>query len=263
MLTCDGSLGASRHDGKRHDGKPISSQVAAALYQASQVPYGTSGSAYTGYVQNYTGPIFSINGKPILIYVGADYCQFCAVQRWPLVIALERFGNFSNLEYMASTEDSYATFTFSASSYQSPYLVFRPYELQDNAGNTTMTLPSNYTTSFQQAGHSSYPFLNFADEYVISGSILSPSILDARNQTQIIFSIQAGTPFGSQIKQAANLITAIICKTTGDNPSSVCGQASISDTPISYNPSANASGPNPPYEVGAVVVHEKSFPGPD
>jgi hypothetical protein len=216
------------------DGKPVPSQVAAALYQVSKAPYGASGSAYAKDVQNYTGSLFYTNGKPVLFYVGGDFCPFCAAQRWPLIIALERFGNFSNLEYMVSGEDNYATFTFTASSYHSPYVVFQPYEVEDNSGNVIKTLPSNYTTSFQQAGHSEFPFLNFADRYVVSGAIVSPAVLGTKNQTQIISSIQNGDSLGNQIKQAANLITAVICKTTGNNPASVCGQAGVVDTLVSY-----------------------------
>jgi thiol-disulfide isomerase/thioredoxin len=36
-------------------------------------------------------------GKPAVIYVGAEYCPFCAAERWPAVVALSRFGTFSHL----------------------------------------------------------------------------------------------------------------------------------------------------------------------
>src|SRR5688572_33391144 len=29
-------------------------------------------------------------GKPLVLYVGAEYCPFCAAQRWPMVVALSR-----------------------------------------------------------------------------------------------------------------------------------------------------------------------------
>jgi hypothetical protein len=218
------------------DGTPVPSQVVAALYQTSKTPYGASDSTLLKDVKNYTGPLFYTKGEPILVYVGADYCPFCAGQRWPLIIALMRFGNFSNLRYMVSGEDNYASFTFAESSYQSKYVVFQPYEVEDNAGNPLKTLPTNYTTAFQQVGHSAFPFLNFADEYIIPGAILNPTILGTKNQTQIISSIQAEDSLGSQIKQAANLITAVICKITGDKPASVCGQDSITALTVSYAP---------------------------
>ena len=41
-----------------------------------------------------TGAPTDQDGKPLVVYVGADYCPFCAAERWPLVAALERFGTF-------------------------------------------------------------------------------------------------------------------------------------------------------------------------
>jgi hypothetical protein len=49
----------------------------------------------------------------------------------------------------------------------------------------------------------------------------------------------------SQIKQAANLMTAVICKTTGDKPASVCDQDSIvvlTGSLVSYTPPSTSSG---------------------
>jgi hypothetical protein len=45
-----------------------------------------------------TGPQpLTADGKPLVLYVGAEYCPFCASQRWAVVVALSRFGTFSNL----------------------------------------------------------------------------------------------------------------------------------------------------------------------
>ncbi len=34
-------------------------------------------------------------GKPEVLFVGAEFCPFCAAERWPLIVALSRFGHFS------------------------------------------------------------------------------------------------------------------------------------------------------------------------
>ena len=227
------------------DGTLVLPKVYASLYQTSKAPYGASDSAYLKDVQNPTGPLFYTNGKPILVYVGAEYCMYCAAQRWALIMALMRFGNFTNLEYMHSSvsDGDYATFTFVNSTYHSNYVVFQPYEVYDRAGNALETLPASYASSFQQYGRSAFPFLNFANEYYISGSLLDPSIFGTQNQTQIISAVQARDPSVSQIKQAANLMTAVICKTTGYKPASVCGQDSIvalTDLLVSYTPTTTS-----------------------
>src|SRR6266852_5220447 len=47
----------------------------------------------TGATHELTGP----NGKPEIFYFGAEFCPYCAAQRWSLVIALSHFGTFSKL----------------------------------------------------------------------------------------------------------------------------------------------------------------------
>ncbi len=36
-------------------------------------------------------------GKPQFLYIGAEYCPYCAAQRWATIVALSRFGTFSKL----------------------------------------------------------------------------------------------------------------------------------------------------------------------
>jgi hypothetical protein len=230
-----------------YDGKPVSLKESSSLYLASQTPYGESGLAYLKDVHNITGIPFVASGKPVLVYVGADYCLYCAVQRWTLIVALNRFGNFSNLSYMTSSaaDGDYSTFTFTGSHYQSNFLSFQSYELDDRGGKTIATLPTNYTAGFKQYGNSAFPFLNFANRYAISGAILDPAILGSKNWTEIITSIQTGTAPGGLIKQGANLITSVICKATGEKPAAVCGQSSISSVTssfVSYSPQTQSSG---------------------
>ena len=74
-----------------------------------------------------TGP----NGHPELFYLGAEFCPYCAAERWSVVIALSRFGSFSNLRTTMSDSNpddipNTHTFTFYGSSYSSQYLDFAP-----------------------------------------------------------------------------------------------------------------------------------------
>jgi len=216
-------------------GKVVPASVYASLYQTSKPPYGAGGSAYQTDVQTFPSTVQPFtSGKPILVYVGAEYCMYCAVQRWSLIMALMRFGNFTNLEYMHSSaaDGDYATFSLVNSTYRSSYVIFQSYEVYDRDGNPLATLPTNYTSVFKQYGKESFPFINFNDEYYLSGAILDPAILGTQNQTQIISSILAGAASVNGIKQAANLMTAVICKTTGNVPASVCDQSSITVTTV-------------------------------
>ena len=62
-------------------------------------------------------PPLSIKGKsPAMLYYGAEYCPYCAAERWGIVAALARFGTWSGLKITASSHtDVYAqTHTFSS-----------------------------------------------------------------------------------------------------------------------------------------------------
>ncbi len=50
-------------------------------------------------------PALSIGGRPAVVYVGAEFCPFCAAERWALVAALDRFGSFSHLGATSSSDD--------------------------------------------------------------------------------------------------------------------------------------------------------------
>ena len=82
------------------------------------------------------------HGKPELLYIGAEYCPFCAAQRWAMVAALSRFGTFSNLSLTHSASaDVYPdtpTFSFYQSTYSSKYLTFTSVETNTNEPSGNM-----------------------------------------------------------------------------------------------------------------------------
>src|SRR5580700_7583712 len=73
-------------------------------------------------------PLTGSTGKPEFFYAGAEYCPYCAAERWAMVVALSKFGTFSNLsQTTSSSTDGYPstpTFTFYQSVYTSQYIDF-------------------------------------------------------------------------------------------------------------------------------------------
>ncbi|HEY1488163.1 MAG TPA: DUF929 family protein, partial [Micromonosporaceae bacterium] len=80
-------------------------------------------------------PVLSSDGKPVVFYFGAEFCPFCAAERWSVIVALSRFGTFSNLSQITSSEDGIPTFTFEGSTYTSKYITFQPKEVEDQNRN--------------------------------------------------------------------------------------------------------------------------------
>lgn len=224
-------------------GQQVSSSDYNALYSISQASFGNTNQSLMKKITSFAGQPYTSGGKPVIIYIGADFCPYCAFQRWPLVMALMRFGNFTNLSYMLSSStdvfpDS-PTFTFYGSSYKSNYIVFQGFEQEDRTQNALQTVPANYTGVFSQFG-SSYPFIDFGNKYVTSGSFYFPDQLDGKNWTQIIHLLSSSNTLSNQVITSANAITAAICKVLTSGPSSVCGNGSIGGLSASltaYHPS--------------------------
>ncbi|MHB8189842.1 MAG: DUF929 family protein [Ferrimicrobium sp.] len=177
------------------------------------------------------------NGKPEILYVGAEFCPYCAAERWAMIIALSRFGVFSNLHLMTSSStDVYPntnTFTFVHSTYTSKYLAFVPVETQtrtyaklqpltaaDNRLLNSYDVPP-YVPSVQNSG--SIPFVDFGNSYVINGASYSPQILQGLNWQTIAATLSNPTTATAQsIDGTANEITAATCVLTHNHPGSVC-----------------------------------------
>ena len=49
------------------------------------------------YFATVDGTALTQNGKPEVLYIGSEYCPFCAAQRWAMVNAFSRFGTFTGL----------------------------------------------------------------------------------------------------------------------------------------------------------------------
>jgi len=238
-------------------GKPVSGSDISTLYRDSLQPYGPTPSAAMVLSVHSNGPaVLTVGNKPVVIYIGAEYCPYCAIQRWSLVMGLMRFGNFTGLSYMTSRPGDvgagdYPTFTFAGSTYSSPYISFQPFEVDDRNGQTLTTVPANYSAPWTQAG-SGFPFMNFANSYTVPGSMLAnPQVLTGKNWTQVLTSITTSDSTGLQIRESANLITSIICKLTSGRPASVC-----TANPIASQ-TASLAGP----KSGSMVAPPLQTPG--
>jgi hypothetical protein len=228
----------------------------------------------TGGVQNplhtVKGPppvLVGPTGKPQFLYIGADYCPFCAAQRWAIVVALSHFGTFSKLyQTTSSSVDVYpdtSTFTFSpslygGSLYSSSYIDFVAVETQGNqqdaSGNypvlqtptteqqqllTTYDAPP-YTT---QAG--SIPFVDIANQYIAVGLSqgFSPQDLQGLQWQDIATSLaDSSSTVAKGIIGTSNYMTAGICMVTHRQPANVCSTDTIQKIEQSLGKSAVAPG---------------------
>jgi thiol-disulfide isomerase/thioredoxin len=172
------------------------------------------------------------DGKPVVTYIGAEYCPYCAAERWGIAVALSRFGTLSNLSATHSaSNDVYPntqTLSFYGSKYSSPYLDFEPVEEATNqaVGGSYAILQqptaaeANLLTRNDPQG--SIPFLDIGNKYVVIGASYSPQVLAGLSQAQIAAQLaNPKSPVAQAIDGTANEITAAITQVTGQQPSSV------------------------------------------
>jgi hypothetical protein len=179
------------------------------------------------------------NGKPAVVYVGADYCPYCAGTRWSTVVALSRFGSFSGLTLMKSSSNdtlpNTSTFSFQHATYTSEYISFNATETADRNGNKLATPPPAaasalatydvppYTT---QAG--GIPFMSYGNHYVTTSGLFVPTMLQGLTWQQIASDLNnPNSDVTKAIVGGANYQTAAICTLTNNQPGSVCNATEI------------------------------------
>jgi thiol-disulfide isomerase/thioredoxin len=210
----------------------VSSQVSSAV--------GTGGLADPLQAVSGAAILKGSSGKPELLYMGAEYCPYCAAERWSMIVALSRFGTFKNLGLTTSSStDVYpntATFTFYKSSYSSPYLSFASVEETTRNPQTPLQTPtaqqqqlmSQYDAPPYSQSSGGIPFVDIGNQYVTSGAGYSPQLLAGLSQQQIAAKLSnPHDPVTQAIVGNANYLTAAICQMTGQQPGAVCSSASI------------------------------------
>ena len=216
-------------------GDTIASQIAAlpvTTFDAAGT--GTYQSGQSGFkaAPGQSQPL-TANGKPDIFYYGAEWCPYCAAERWALVAALSRFGTFSNLGLVRSAaNDSFpntATFSFNGSTYTSQYIAFSPVEVQ-NANRQQLQSPSTQQQQILSAynPHLSFPFIDIGNKYIANGASYDPGTLKGMTQQQIADMLK--DPSSDQAKGilgSANVISAAICQLTNNQPANVCSSPGV------------------------------------
>ena len=227
---------------------PTGSALTAVVNKVTSVPASTldavgSGSGVTGKPTTISGTTLMENGKPEMYYMGAEYCPYCAAERWAMIVALSRFGTFTGLSTVhsavangagtAEPDPNTPTWTFVHSTYSSPYLAFTPDEIQtiipDPSTGTYTTLQA--PTAAQQALVNKYdgsggaiPFIDFGNHYMISGVSYNPGVLAGLSWSTIATDLSnPNSAVAKAVDGTANYITAAICKgLTNNQPASAC-----------------------------------------
>ncbi len=237
---------------------PATSGTAAVVRAVTSVPESALDAVGAGQGISQPAPIapgapaVTSDGKPEVLYIGAEYCPFCASERWPTVIALSRFGTFSGLGLSTSSATDIfpntPTLTFHGSTYSSDLISFVGLELNTNqlTASGLGYEPLDTVTAEQQKLMQTYdvppyssqagsiPFLLIGNRFAISGSSYPPDVLQGKTWQQVASALSdPSSPIAKQVLAAANMLTASICQLTDGAPTNVCTAPGVSSAAAS------------------------------
>ena len=221
---------------------------ASVIRDITTVPTSTLASVGTGTANTKSVTVvpsakaLTSGGKPEVLYIGAQYCPYCAAERWALAAALSKFGTFHGLSgiHSAGGQEVYPhtpTLNFYKSSYTSKYLTFTPVEQE-----TVSEKPLEKTSAAQNALITKYdsppyvsaseqgaiPFIDFGGKYFVHGAQYDPQLLSGLTWAQVAAALKdPSSPIAKGADGSANMITATICKVTNNQPSNVCTTPTI------------------------------------
>ena len=179
-------------------------------------------------------------GRPEVVFVGSEFCPYCAAARWALVVALSRFGTFAHLGETSSSAfevfPGIETFSFDRTTYRSRYLSWSAVEEYGQA--LASTAPAGFqlrhrpTTQMEalmrrygSGATTALPFIDIGNRVLIEGAGIgfSPGALQGASMGQIADDLSTATsPVAQAVLGAANEIAAAVCAQTGSRPGAVC-----------------------------------------
>ncbi len=229
-----GVYAGQNHNKKGNTASAASNAVTQAVTSVPASVYNKVGDGGAGGpAKTLTGAALTANGKPRVLYIGADWCPYCAAERWPLAAALSRFGTLTNLGQTASspndTDPNTATLSFHGAKFTSSTIALTAKEVEDGNHNKLDAVSASDNALWMKltGNRGSFPFIDIGGKYQF-GVQYDPAILAGKTHAQIADAMQDPTSsIGKTIDGAANILTAAICETTNGQPANVCTASGV------------------------------------
>jgi Domain of unknown function (DUF929) len=226
---------------------PRGTASSSVLGQLTSVPAATLDQVGAGQTStnptSISGAALTSGGKPEVLYIGAEYCPYCAAERWAVIVALSRFGSFSGLAPIRSAAkdgggnaEPYPltpTWTFAKATYTSKYLTFTPVEGYTNVPDaatgfyTALQTPTAaqqaLLNKYDAADQDAIPFIDYGNKFLSVGASYNPAVLSGLTWAEIAADLRnRANPVAKAVLGTANYATAALCALTSDQPASAC-----------------------------------------
>ena len=157
-------------------------------------------------------------GKLFVFFMGAEYCPYCAAERWSIVRSLQKFGQWDGLKQTISAARdepflNLPTYDFTKATYTSPHIEFVARELKDREFKPLQKLLKTEEKLLRKFNpKKEIPFLLIGGRFSQIGSGFTPKIFIGHTFRQTETELKkVESEIRKTIDDEANIISALLC----------------------------------------------------
>ena len=157
-------------------------------------------------------------GKLFVFFMGAEYCPYCAAERWAIVRSLQKFGQWEGLKQTISAARdqpflNLPTYDFTKATYNSPHIEFVAREIKDREFKPLQSLLKTEEKLVRKHDpKKEIPFLLIGGKFMQVGSGFPPKIFIGHTFRQTETELKkAESEIRKTIDEEANVISALLC----------------------------------------------------
>jgi thiol-disulfide isomerase/thioredoxin len=174
------------------------------------------------------------SGKLFVFFMGAEYCPYCASERWAIVRGLQKFGQWDGLKQTISAARdepflNLPTYDFTEATYTSPHIEFVARETKDREFKPLQKLLKTEERMVRKFNSKKeIPFLLLGGRFVQVGSGFSPKIFVGHTFRQTETELKkVESEIRKTIDDEANIISALLC--VAGLPPELCKETGLAE----------------------------------
>jgi thiol-disulfide isomerase/thioredoxin len=174
------------------------------------------------------------DGKLFVFFMGAEYCPYCAAERWAIVRALQKFGQWSGLnQTMSAARDeqflNLPTYDFTEATYTSTHIEFVSRETKDREFKPLQKLlKAEEKLVHKYNSKKEIPFLLIGGRFMQIGSGFTPKIFIGHTFRQTETELKkAESEIRKTIDEEASCIAALLC--VSGLPPELCKETGLAE----------------------------------
>jgi len=174
------------------------------------------------------------DGKLFVFFMGAEYCPYSAAERWAIVRALQKFGQWSGLKQTISAARdepflNLPTYDFTDATYTSSHIEFIAREIKDREFKPLQKLLKTEEKLVRKFNpKKEIPFLLIGGRFMQGEAGFSPKIFVGHTFRQTETELKkAESEIRKTIDSEANIIAALLC--VSGLPSELCKEIGVAE----------------------------------